>query len=63
MAGAQSLKIVPPLCSAEADFDDVHDDAAFEERLMEIVRGKYEDVRQQVIAAEGISNCGGILIP
>lgn len=63
VAGPQSLKIVPPLSSAEAGFDDVHDDAAFEMRLMEIVRDKYDDVCQQVIAAEGASNCGETEIP
>jgi septum formation protein len=50
MVGAKSLKIMPPLSSAEADFHDVHDDAGFESRLMEVVLGKYDDVRQQTMA-------------
>ena len=50
MVGTESLKILPPLSSAEADFHDVHEDAGFESRLMEIVLDKYEDVRQQTRA-------------
>ena len=50
MVGADSLKILPPLSSAEADFLDVRDDAGFESRLMEIVLGKYDDVRHQTMA-------------
>ena len=49
MVGPKSLKILPPLSSAEADFHDVHDDAGFESRLMEIVHSKYDDVRQQTM--------------
>jgi len=50
MVGAKSLKILPPLSSAEADFHDVRNDAGFESRLMEIVLGKCDDVRQQTMA-------------
>lgn len=53
MVGAPSLKIMPPLTSAEADFHDVHDDRGFEIRLLEIVHDKYEDVRHQLIATNG----------
>ncbi len=50
MVGAKSLKILPPRSSTEADFHDVHQNAGFESRLMEIVMGKYDDVRQQTMA-------------
>ena len=59
----QSLKIVPPLSSAEADFHDVHDDAGFERRLLEIVRDKYDDVRRQVTTSEGSSDRGEFHVP
>lgn len=51
MVGTKSLKILPPLSSAEADFHDVFDDDGFERRLMEIVLDKYDDVRQQAMAS------------
>jgi septum formation protein len=47
MVGAESLRIVPPHSSEEADFRDVPDDAGFERRLLEIVRAKHHDVSQQ----------------
>ena len=53
MVGAQSLKIMPPLTSAEADFHGILDDPGFEIRLLEIVRDKFEDVRHQLIATNG----------
>ena len=52
MVGANALRILPPLSSAEADFHDVHDDEGFESRLMEIVLDKYDDVCQQATASE-----------
>lgn len=63
MVGAESLKIVPPLSSAEAEFHDVHDDAGFESRLMEIVLGKYDDVRQQTITCQEDSDDTGLIPP
>jgi septum formation protein len=63
MVGAKSLKILPPLSSAEADFQDVHDDAGFESRLMEIVLGKYNDVRQQTMAGKPNSDIADQLPP
>ncbi len=63
MVGAKSLKLLPPLSSAEADFHDVHDDAGFERRLMEIVIGKYDDVRQQTMAWKQDSDATESLSP
>lgn len=56
MVGANTLRILPPLSSAEADFHDVCDDSGFECRLLEIVRGKFEDVYRQTVAAEHVSD-------
>ena len=55
IVGAHALQIVPPLSSAEADFQDVCNDAGFERRLLEIVRDKYDDVRRQVMTSEEFS--------
>ena len=48
VAGAIALRVMPPLSSAEADFQNVHDDLSIERRLLEIVRVKYADVCRQV---------------
>lgn len=63
MVGTKSLKILPPRSSAEADFHDVHDDAGFESRLMEIVLGKYDDVRQQTMDCQEDSGVAGQIPP
>ena len=63
MVGEKLLKIMPPLSSAEADFDDVHDDAGFESRLMEIVLDKYNDVRQQTTVAHLNSETADLTSP
>jgi len=55
IVGTHALRIVPPLSSAEADFQDVSDDADFERRLLEIVRDKYDDVSRQVVTSEEFS--------
>jgi len=52
MVGAKSLRILPPLSSAEAGFQDVCDDPCFEKRLLEIVRDKYQDVYLQTVDVE-----------
>ena len=63
IVGAHALQLIPPLSSAEADFDDVRDDAGFERRLLEIVRDKYGDVSRQVVASEKFSDAGATNFP
>ena len=63
MVGAQALKIMPPLSSAEADFHDVHDDRGFEIRLLEIVHDKFDDIRRQLVATNGHTNRNRMPLP
>ncbi len=52
IVGSASLRVMPPLSSEEAGFDDVHDDASIKQRLQEIVRQKIAAVCQQVDKAD-----------
>ena len=45
--GTSALIVCPPENSVEAGFDDVDDDDAIRQRLLEIVRAKHDDVNQQ----------------
>ena len=58
IVGTDGLQIMPPLSSAEVDFYDVHDDAGFEHRLLQIVREKYHDVSRQVLTSRKLTDAG-----